>query len=132
MNYPTVELSALCSNLSKGCEKQYRPEEAALFGELAEYYRSKCSRYEDGQFKDLISLIEKDLSTSYLYANEIAAEHADRGSLRALLWSGKVTRILSSLLSRYEKLKDALLENTNVYVCQICGFVYIGDQAPEI
>ena len=35
------ELSALCSNLSKGCEKQYRPEEASLFMELAEYYQSK-------------------------------------------------------------------------------------------
>ena len=30
-------LSALCSNLARGCEKQYRPQEEALFRELADY-----------------------------------------------------------------------------------------------
>ena len=32
------ELSALCSNLARGCEKQYREHEAALFRELADYF----------------------------------------------------------------------------------------------
>ena len=76
-------------------------------------------------------LIQKDIE-SYATANSISAVQADRGALRALVWGEKVTRILSSLLSRYEKQKDALLENTNVYVCEICGFVYIGDEPPEI
>jgi rubredoxin len=30
-----LEISALCTNLARGCEKQYKPEEAALFNELA-------------------------------------------------------------------------------------------------
>ncbi|HAA38123.1 MAG TPA: rubredoxin, partial [Firmicutes bacterium] len=50
----------------------------------------------------------------------------------ALTWSEKVTRILKSLLHRYQKEGDALLENTGVYVCTICGFIYIGDELPEV
>ena len=33
----SLEISALCTNLARGCEKQYKPEEAALFNELAGY-----------------------------------------------------------------------------------------------
>ena len=51
--------------------------------------------------------------------------------MRALVWSEKVTRILKSILSRYEK-RDALLDNTGVYVCTICGYIYIGDTIPDI
>lgn len=125
------ELSALCSNLSKGCEKQYRPEEAGLFAQLAEYYKGKSKLVDASQFEVLSDLIQKDLE-SYANANSISAVQADRGALRALVWGEKVTRILSSLLSRYEKQKDTLLENTNVYVCEICGFIYIGNEPPEI
>jgi len=34
-------LSALCSNLAKGCEKQYRNEEADLFNELSKYFENR-------------------------------------------------------------------------------------------
>lgn len=126
------ELSALCSNLSKGCEKQYRPEEAGLFAQLAEYFKSKSKPAETNQFQAVAALMQEDLDISYPHANSVAADQADRGALRALVWSEKATRILAFLLSRYEKQKDTLLENTNVYVCEICGFVYIGDEPPEI
>ena len=76
--------------------------------------------------------IEKDLEENFPSANEAAAGDKDRGAMRALVWSEKVTRILKSLLSRYEKEGDAMLENTGVYVCTICGFVFIGDNPPEI
>ena len=126
------ELRALCSNLSKGCEKQYRSEEAGLFGQLAEYFQGKSGQSEIKQFDALAALIQQNLSSGYPQANSVVAEQADRGALRALVWGEKVTQILSSLLSRYDKQRDTLLENTNVYVCEICGFVYIGDQPPEI
>ena len=126
------ELSVLCSNLSKGCEKQYLTEEAELFNQLADYYIRKSTPASDSQISDLIALIEKDLSSAYNNSNQIASGASDRGALRALTWGEKVTRILSSLLGRYEKQKDSLLENTNIYVCDICGFVYIGEEAPEI
>lgn len=126
------EMSALCSNLSKGCEKQYRVEEAELFNQLAEYYKNKRGPVEERQLKDLAELIEQDLNTSFTKANIIANKLGYRGTLRALTWGEKVTRMINSFLSRYEKQQDALLENTNVYVCEICGFIYIGDDAPEI
>lgn len=126
------EVSALCSNLSKGCTKQYRLEEAELFNQLAEFYKAKSNIAGEGQLKDISTLVERDLSSGYAQADLIAADASDRGALRALVWGEKVTRILNSILGRYEKQQDALLENTQVYVCDICGFVYIGDELPDI
>ncbi len=127
-----LELSALCSNLARGCEKQYKPEEAALFTELAKYFKGVSTPAKDSNFDRLITLIEKDLEKGFPNANAVASAAKDRGALRALVWSEKVTRILKSLLSRYQKVGEVMLENTGVYVCTICGFVYIGDNLPEI
>ncbi|MDQ7095445.1 rubredoxin [Desulfosporosinus sp. PR] len=126
------ELSALCSNLAKGCEKQYRTEEAELFNQLARYYEGKNGLQGESRLNDLSALIQQNLSSGYAQATAVAAGAADRGALRALTWGEKVTKLLNSLLNRYEKQQDALLENTHVYVCEICGFVYIGEEVPEI
>lgn len=127
-----LEISALCSNLARGCEKQYKPEEAELFKELAGYFESVSAPSGDPNFSRLLDLIEKDLKEGFPNANAVAADAKDRGALRALTWSEKVTRILKSLLTRYQKEGEAMLENTGVYVCTICGFVYIGDKLPEV
>ena len=66
------EVSALCSNLSKGCAKQYRLEEAQLFSQLAEFYRTQ-SNTEEGQLKDISTIIEQDLASGYTQANIIAS-----------------------------------------------------------
>lgn len=126
------EVSALCSNLSKGCTKQYRLEEAELFNQLSDFYDSKSSAVENGNLKDLIELINSDLKSSYENANLIASDVEDRGALRALLWSEKVTKILKSILGRYDQKQDELLESTHIYVCEICGFIYIGDKLPDV
>lgn len=126
------ELAALCSNLAKGCEKQYLPEEAGLFAQLAAYYESRSPKAEAKPFPELAPLIDADLKTVYPAAKETAVSAADRGAQRALVWSEKVSRILSSLLGKYAQQGDAMLEHTNVYVCEICGFVYVGDAPPEI
>lgn len=127
-----LEISALCTNLARGCEKQYKPEEAELFTELAGYFKTVSSPAKNPDFDKIIDLIEKDLEESFPKANSVAADVKDRGALRSLVWSEKVTRILKSLLTRYNKEGDAMLENTGVYVCTICGFVYIGDIPPQI
>lgn len=126
------ELSALCSNLSKGCEKQYKSEEAELFNKLAQYYQSKNALEGGSQLNEISTLIQLDLSSGYPQANVVASDAADRGTLRSLLWGEKVTRMANSLLSRYEKQQDSLLEDTHIYVCDICGFIYIGDNVPNI
>lgn len=127
-----LELSALCTNLARGCEKQYKPEESTLFRELAEHFKSASAPAKDPSFDKLMALIEKDLTEGFPNANAAASDAKDRGALRALVWSEKVTRILKSLLTRYQKEGDAMLENTGVYVCTICGFIYIGDILPEV
>lgn len=127
-----AELSALCSNLAKGCEKQYLSQEAELFIQLAEYYKGKTPDVPDHSFQDLMDHIQKELDYLIPQANVIAADKEDRGAKRALTWSEKVTRMVNSLLSRYEAEGNAMLENTRVYICDICGFIYIGDEPPEI
>ena len=126
------ELAALCSNLAKGCEKQYRAEEAELFSQLAAYYEARIPKSEAKDFSQMLALIEEELRAGYPAAKEEAARDHDRGSLRALTWGEKVSRILASLLGKFEKQGDAMLDGTNVYVCEICGFVYIGNEPPEI
>lgn len=124
-----MEMSIICSNLAKGCEKQYLPEEADAFLQLAEFFRNEGGRNKDDE-TDIAMRIEKDLETRYPYANRVASEEPDRGALRSLVWSEKVTRMLQSLLARYEKEGERMLENTGVWVCSICGFIYLGDTPP--
>ncbi|MGI6096090.1 MAG: rubredoxin-like domain-containing protein [Lachnospiraceae bacterium] len=127
-----MEMSIICSNLARGCEKQYLPKESEQFKQLAEFFQSKAEAASDASVDALLSLIEKDLSTGFPHANAAAGEQPDRGALRALVWSEKVTRMLQSLLNRYKSEGNKMLENTGVYVCTICGFVYIGDTPPEL
>lgn len=127
-----LEMSALCTNLARGCEKQYKAEEAALFIELADYFKATAAPAENPDLSELMSLIESDLNEGLPAANAAVANAKDRGALRALVWSEKVTRILKSLISRYQTEGDAMLENTGVYVCTICGFIYVGDELPEV
>lgn len=127
-----LEISALCTNLARGCEKQYKPEEAALFTELAGYFKAVSAPAKEPDFDKLLTLIQKDLEEGFPNANAVASDAKDRGALRALAWSEKVTRILKSLLTRYQKEGDSMLQNTGIYVCTICGFIYVGDNPPEI
>ncbi len=127
-----MEMSIICSNLARGCEKQYLMKEAGDFKKLAEFFRSKAAPVQESSTAKLLELIEWDLSVGYPYGNAIAGEKPDRGALRCQVWSEKVTRMLQSLLTRYEAEGEKMLENTGVWVCTICGFVYVGDKAPEL
>jgi len=61
----------------------------------------------------------------------IAKKAGDRGALRVLTWGGKGTMSQKAVLERYLQEGDAMLKGQNIYVCPICGFIYIGTQAPE-
>ena len=128
----SLEISALCTNLARGCEKQYKFQEASLFKELGEYYRSLSPFEKNPEVSQIVELINKDLEEGFPQANAVAGKAADRGALRALVWSEKVTRILNSLLTRYKKEGEAMVNNTGVYVCTICGFIYVGDKLPDV
>lgn len=127
-----MEMSVICSNLARGCEKQYLTRQMEDFQKLADFFRSKAEPVQEPSTEKLLELIEKDLSVGYPYGNAMAGEQPDRGALRSLVWSEKVTRMLQSLLTRYEAEGDRMLENTGVWVCTVCGFVYVGDTPPEL
>ena len=127
-----LELSVICSNLARGCEKQYMQEQSDAFRELADFFKSKADESVSNDFDALKDLVMSDLENGYPYANAIAGQKPDRGALRSLVWSEKVTNMLQSLILRYEKEGDAMLKNTGVYVCTICGFISVGDYAPEL
>ena len=127
-----MEMSIICSNLARGCEKQYLFSQADAFTELAEFFKSKAQSVSENDGAKLLDLIEQDLSGSFSYANSVSSEKADRGALRALTWSEKVTRMLQVLLNRYSTEGERMLENTGVFVCTICGFIFVGDTPPEL
>lgn len=125
------QLAALCSNLARGCRKQYKEEEALLFDKLAEYFTASVGPINDITVEKLAMKLSEDID---LYPNVRASvdSQKDRGAARVCVWGDKVTRILNSLVERYLKEGEKMLEGKNVYVCSVCGFVYIGDKAPDL
>ena len=124
------ELSAVCSNLARGCQKQQLERQAELFTQLSDYFESRSVVPDNEGVTTLLDLINKDMER-YDSAKALSAEMGDRGALRILTWSEKVTKICMTLLERYQK-DPHFIDNTNVYVCDICGFIYIGDEPPAV
>jgi rubrerythrin len=122
----------VCSNLARGCEKQYNADQAAAFTRLADWLRERAEPFADSNLDALLAKVEQDLSEGYPTANAVSGQVSDRGALRSLVWSEKVTRMLQSLLTRYSREGEAMLKDTGVWVCTICGFVYVGDNPPEL
>ena len=126
------ELSAICSSLAKGCEKQRLGSEMEAFHELAAYFKAKADTGKGKTFKDAEAMLAQDISTGYPAANNAAKAKEDRGALRSLVWSEKVSAMMKSLLDRFDKEGEAMLADTKIFVCDICGFIYLGDAPPEI
>lgn len=125
------QLAALCSNLARGCEKQYKEEEAGLFRELAEYFTAAVLPVPDATVEKLAADLRED-AENYASVRATVDADGDRGAARVCVWGEKVTRMLSSLVNRYLAEGEKMLEGTSIWVCSVCGFVYIGDQAPEL
>lgn len=126
------EWAAICSNLARGCEKQYQEPEAALFRELADYFTAAAAEIPDGTLDQLLEGLRRDLEEGYPALRAGAQAAGDRGTQRICVWGEKVTAILQSLLQRYQREGEAFLENTSVWVCSVCGFIYVGDRPPEL
>ncbi len=125
------QLAALCSNLARGCEKQYRLEEAGLFRELADYFAASAPAVDDPSIEKLADALRSDID-QYAGVRAAADAASDRGAARICVWGEKVTRMLYSLVSRYLEEGEDMLAGTGVWVCSTCGFVYVGDKAPEL
>ena len=129
---PALEMHALFSNLARGCEKQYLAQAAGWFGEIADYFKAISAPATSADYRQLQELAAQDLANGIPTATEIAKAKGDRGALRALIWNEKVTRIHQSLLTRYTRDGEAMVADTQVYVCTVCGFIAIGDAPPDV
>ena len=127
-----MEVSILCSNLARGCEKQYQAEQSESFRRLAELFKASAEKPADADFGLILGKINADLAEGFAAAGRAAEAGGDRGAKRALTWSEKVTRIQKALLERCAAEGEAVFEGTGVYVCTICGFIYVGDELPAI
>ncbi len=125
------QLAALCSNLARGCEKQYKKEEAESFKQLAAYFSKITPAVNDATVETLYAKLQSDIS-NYSGLQAVADENKDRGAARVCVWGEKITRMLSSLVQRYLNEGETMLANTKVWLCTVCGFVYVGDVPPEL
>lgn len=124
------QLSALCSNLARGCQKQYKFEEEKLFNELATYLSKVTPSVNDSSVEELSKMMLNDLDEKYVNADKVAHENEDRGALRALVWGSKVTRMINSLIDKYKEDGEKMFEDSEVWLCTTCGFIYIGKNPP--
>lgn len=125
------QLAAVCSNLARGCEKQYKEQESALFKELAAYFSSITPAVEDATVENLVQMLQNDVD-AYPAVRATVDAASDRGAARSCVWGEKVTRMLLSLVKRYRAEGEPMLADTDIWVCTACGFVYIGEQPPEL
>lgn len=126
------ELSALFSNLARGCEKQYQEEAMNCFKEIAGYFEDQVKEETDVDMERIAALLKEDLDKNYADLKAKAAANGDRGTLRITTWGEKVTMMAKSLIERYLREGDDFLNNTGLYICTVCGFLYVGDSAPEV
>ncbi len=125
------QLAAVCSNLSRGCEKQYLLKEAELFRQLSAFFSGITPAEDDAQTEILAEMLRNDIS-GYPSLRACVDDAGDRGAARSCVWGEKVTRMLSSLVGRYLREGEPMLADTSIWLCTVCGFVYIGDAPPGL
>ena len=124
------EISLICSNLARGCEKQYLEEEKDLFRELSKHYEG-LEEDKAGNLDDVINMIDNDIN-NFSKAMEVFSKYDDRGSKRVINWANKSTNIMKVVIDTYKEKGIDYIKNTKIWVCDICGFVYIGDNPPKV
>lgn len=124
------EIAYICSNLAKACEKQYLENEQKMFQDLYEYFDKKMVAKE-GNINDVSEKIDNDINM-FNEASKVADEVNDSGAKRVITWATKTSNIIKNILSKYQNNGVDYIKNTKIWVCDICGFVYIGNEPPKI
>ncbi len=128
----SAELGVLFSGLAKACSKQYLGEESSAFTKLSEYFIGNSKTVDSSKIEEILPLVVENIEKDYPITMELAQKKKDRGAQRVCVWGEKATNMLRSILTRFESQKEAILENTRIYVCEACGFIYIGDELPDV
>lgn len=77
-----MEMNIICSNLSRGCEKQYLQDQTDAFKKLADFFKSKAEPVEEANVQKLLDLIETDLTVGYPYGKYALYVNIRRASLK--------------------------------------------------
>ena len=126
------EIAATLSNLARGLEKQYKFEASKDMQDLADYFTGNLPSLEDSSLEALSKLIDEDLEVNYPNVQKCAQDNNDRGTQRIVVWGTKVSNIIKALLDTYKKAGEKALLGKKVFVCSVCGFIYVGEKAPEL
>ena len=124
------QMAALCTDLSRACEKQGKAEQAAKFSMLAERFTALVPPEPGASPERLEALLGEEIA-AYPAVRAAVDARGDRGAARALVWGEKADRMLAILLEQYREQGESMLEGTGVWLCTACGFVYVGDAPPE-
>ena len=124
------EISLICSNLAKASEKQYLDEESNLFRELSKHYES-LEDNKSGSLDDVIDMVNSDIN-NFSKSMDVFTKYNDRGAKRVINWASKSTNIMKVVMDTYKEKGIDYIKNTKIWVCDICGFVYIGDNPPKV
>ncbi len=123
------EIAYICSNLAKACDKQYLEEEKGLYLELFEYFKSKD--INNGSINNLVEMFNNDANLLNDAFN-IVNNYDDSGAKRVLTWATKTNNIINSIIKNYSVKGIEYIKNNKTWVCDICGFVFIGDVPPQV
>ncbi|MBF9016268.1 MULTISPECIES: rubredoxin-like domain-containing protein [unclassified Oceanispirochaeta] len=122
-------LSIIFSNLAKASEKQQKYELQTAYSGLTDEYRESKNGADLASIKEDLA---KTLAEDYPDVQAEAKALNDRGVQRALVWGQKVTTIQKSLIDRYLSKGEALTEGKDIYICEACGFIYLGIDIPAL
>lgn len=122
----STAISMVYSNLAKAAEKQQNAP-------LVERYTTLAGRFKktgSGTAAALLAGVSDDLAS--LIPEYRQAVRDDRGALRALKWGETVAKIQKSILDRYLKKGEEVFNGKDFYVCQACGFIFVGNESPPL
>lgn len=122
-------LSIIFSNLAKAAEKQQKYEISAAYLKLADSYKKSDRSCDLSSIKEELNV---SLTEEYPQLKTLAEEKGDRGVQRALIWGQKVTAIQKSLIDRYLSKGEALTDGKEIYLCEACGFIFLGTETPAL
>ena len=132
MHLSVAQMSVICSNLAKNCQKQFMLNDADKFTTIANFLDSITPAADKSEVADILTLLTSDIDEKFPNLDSVATSEGDRGALRVKIWGLKVSLMLKNLLERYVMEGETFLKDTNIWVCTVCGFVFVGDNPPNL
>jgi rubrerythrin len=123
-------LPAVFSNLAKAADKQQEAEIASLFSTLSGLVLN--GKGATVSMDEIRSAVVEDGENGYQRIREAGEKEGDRGVLRAAKWGEKVNTAQRSLIDRFASKGEELLDGKSLFVCEACGFIFVGTDPPPV